>query len=78
MQTGLEFLLSVSSHKGILYLENLGGVQLKKPPCMLTNYFWMFLALYQATTGAELPYIPLITPALPNRAMGRVLDEKRN
>ena len=26
--------LSVSSNKGILYLENLGGVQLKKkPPC---------------------------------------------
>ena len=26
---------SVSSHKGILYLENLGGVQLKKPPCTI-------------------------------------------
>ena len=25
---------SVSSHKGILYLENLRGVQLKKPPCI--------------------------------------------
>ena len=33
MQTGPEFLLSVSSYKGILYLENLGGVQLKEPPC---------------------------------------------
>ena len=33
MQTGPEFLLSVSSYKGILYLENFGGVQLKEPPC---------------------------------------------
>ena len=33
MQTGPEFLLSVCSYKGILYLENLGGVQLKEPPC---------------------------------------------
>ena len=35
MQTGPEFLLSVSSYKGILYLENFGGVQLKEPPCIL-------------------------------------------
>ena len=33
MQTGPEFLLSVSSCKGILYLDNIGGVQLKEPPC---------------------------------------------
>ena len=26
--------LSVSSYKGILYLDNLGRVQLKEPPCM--------------------------------------------
>ena len=26
--------LSVSSYKGILYLKNLGGVQLKEPPCI--------------------------------------------
>ena len=37
MQTGPEFLLSVSSYKGILYLENLGGVQLKEPPCITTT-----------------------------------------
>jgi hypothetical protein len=33
MQTGPEFLLSVSSYKGILYFDNFGGVQLKQPPC---------------------------------------------
>ena len=27
--------LSVSSYKGILYLENLGGDQLKEPPCSI-------------------------------------------
>ena len=35
MQTGPEFLLSVSSYKGILYFENLGEVQLKEPPCSI-------------------------------------------
>ena len=35
MQTSPEFLLSFSSYKGILYLENLGGVQLKEPPCRI-------------------------------------------
>ena len=33
MKAGPEFLVSVSSYKGILYLENLGGDQLKEPPC---------------------------------------------
>ena len=30
--------LSVSSYKGILYLERLGGVQLKEPPCTSASY----------------------------------------
>ena len=33
MQTLPGISLSVSSYKGILYLENLGGDQLKEPPC---------------------------------------------
>ena len=38
--------LSVSSHKGILYLENLGGVQLKKPPCRL-GYITFYYKFYR-------------------------------
>ena len=34
MQTLPRISLSVGSFEGILYFENLGGVQLKEPPCI--------------------------------------------
>ena len=37
--------LSVSSYKGILYLKNLGGDHLKKPPCI---YIYVKVSLTQS------------------------------
>ena len=47
----LRISLSVSSYKGILYLEHLGGGgQLKEPPCMMLS---SFLFLYQLNSHLQ-------------------------
>ena len=43
MLTDLKFLLSASRYKGIVYLDNLEGHQLKRTPCMLLARFLIFI-----------------------------------
>ena len=63
MQTLPGISLNVSSYKGILYLKNLGGDQLKEPPCrkqyilmanIQGNYmFQAWIFFYHELTASE-------------------------